>query len=75
MSGSNAGIEGPYTLITSGDVVDFAGETDWPRFMKNETVIAFDNDVAYTHYQIVFPTLRGKSETLMRVAEIELIDE
>jgi len=43
--------------------------------MKNETVIAFDNDVAYTHYQIVFPTLRGKSETLMQIAEIELIGQ
>jgi len=75
LSGSNAGIDGPYTLIAAGDVVDFAGQTDWPRFSKNETLITFDNDVAYAHYQILFPTLRGESETLMQIAEIELIGE
>ncbi len=75
LSGSNAGIDGPYTLIAAGDIVDFAGETDWPRFTKNETLITFDNDVAYAHYQIVFPTLRGESQTLMQIAEIELIGE
>jgi Concanavalin A-like lectin/glucanases superfamily/F5/8 type C domain len=75
LSGSNAGIGGPYELIASGDIVDFAGATEWPRFTKNATVIAFDNDVAYAHYQIVFPTLRGESETLMQIAEIELIGE
>jgi len=73
LSGSNAGIDGPYTLIAAGDVVDFAGAADWPRFTKNETLITFDNDVAYTHYQIVFPTLRGESEALMQIAEVELI--
>jgi concanavalin A-like lectin/glucanase superfamily protein/F5/8 type C domain-containing protein len=75
LSGSNAGIDGPYELIAAGDIVDFAGEAEWPRFTKNSTVIAFDNDVAYAHYQIVFPTLRGESETLMQIAEIELIGE
>ncbi len=34
-----------------------------------------DNNVAYTHYQIVFPTLRGADETLMQIAEIELIGQ
>jgi concanavalin A-like lectin/glucanase superfamily protein len=75
LSGSNAGIGSPYELIAAGDIVDFAGEAEWPRFTKNATVIAFDNDVAYAHYQIVFPTLRGESETLMQIAEIELIGE
>jgi Concanavalin A-like lectin/glucanases superfamily len=75
LSGSNAGIGGPYELIAAGDIVDFAGATDWPRFTKNATVIAFDNDVAYAHYQIVFPTLRGESEALMQIAEVELIGE
>jgi Concanavalin A-like lectin/glucanases superfamily len=75
LSGSNTGIDGPYELIAVGDIVDFAGEADWPRFTKNATVIAFDNEVAYAHYQIVFPTLRGESETLMQIAEVELIGE
>jgi hypothetical protein len=75
LSGSNAGIDGPYTLIASGDVVDFAGAVDWPRFTKNEALITFDNDVAYAHYQIVFPTLRGENESLMQIAEVELIGE
>ncbi|UCD51573.1 MAG: laminin G domain-containing protein, partial [Phycisphaerales bacterium] len=37
--GSNDGIDGPYTLIASGDVADFAGEEEWPRFTMNATPI------------------------------------
>jgi len=73
LSGSNTGIDGPYELIAAGDVVDFAGAAEWPRFTKNETLTTFDNAVAYAHYQIVFPTLRGADETLMQIAEVELI--
>ena len=75
LSGSNASIDGPYELIATGDVVDFAGETEWPRRTKNETPIEFENEVAYTYYQLVFPTLRGESETLKQIAEVELIGE
>ncbi len=73
LSGSNAGIDGPYTLIASGDIVDFAGVTEWPRLTKTETPIEFNNSTAYSYYQIVFPTLRGSSETLMQIAEVEFI--
>jgi hypothetical protein len=74
--GSNDGIDGPYTLIASGDVVDFAGEAEWPRFTKNETPIAFDNDVAYANYQLLFTAIRGPvggSVNSMQIAEVELI--
>jgi hypothetical protein len=73
LSGSNTAIAGPYTVIAAGDVVDFAGEVEWPRFTKNETPIEFTNTVAYKYYQIVFPTLRGDAEALMQIAEVELI--
>ena len=72
ISGSNASIDGPYELIAAGDVIDFAGEAAWPRFTRNETAIEFENTVAYTHYQIVFPALRGASEALMQISEVEL---
>ena len=73
LSGSNASIDGPYELIAAGDIVDFAGEADWPRFTKTETPIEFENTVAYTYYQLVFPTLRGDNETLMQIAEVEFL--
>ena len=73
LSGSNTSIDGPYILIAAGDVVDFSGETEWPRFTQNETAIEFENAVAYTYYQIVFPTVRGADEALMQVSEVELI--
>mgnify|MGYP005847803077 CR=1 FL=1 len=73
LSGSNESIEGPYELIAAGDIVDFAGEADWPRFTQNVTPIEFENAVAYKFYQIVFPTLRGATQTLMQIAEVELI--
>jgi hypothetical protein len=72
--GSNGTIDGPYTLIASGDIVDFAGEASWPRFTKNETPITFDNDVAYAHYQVLFATVRDPgSANSMQISEIELL--
>jgi hypothetical protein len=72
--GSNGTIDGPYTLIASGDVVDFTQADPWPRFTKNTTPITFDNDVAYAHYQVLFPTVRTPgSANSMQIAEVELI--
>jgi hypothetical protein len=73
LSGSNTSIEGPYTQIAAGDIVDFAGATEWPRLTKTTTPIAFANTTAYKYYQIVFPDLRGATETLMQIAEIEFL--
>ena len=74
--GANDGIDGTYTLIAAGDIVDFAGEAEWPRFTKNETPITFDNDMAYTTYKLVFTAIRGPvggSVNSMQIAEVELI--
>jgi regulation of enolase protein 1 (concanavalin A-like superfamily) len=72
--GSNASIDGPYTLIASGDIADFVGATAWPRFTMNETSISFENEVAYGHYQILVTAVRdAASANSMQVAEIELI--
>jgi len=74
LSGSNGTIDGPYTLIASGDVVDFAGATAWPRFTKNATPIEFANTVAYAHYQLLFTAVRTPaSANSMQIAEIELL--
>jgi hypothetical protein len=73
LSGSNVSIDGPYELIAAGDIVDFAGADDWPRYTMNATPITFANKKLYAHYQIVFPTLRGETEGLMQIAEIELL--
>jgi hypothetical protein len=75
LSGSNDSIDGPYTLIASGDIEDFAQEEDWPRFTMNATPITFDNNVAYTHYQLIFTAIRGPvggSVNSMQIAEVEL---
>jgi hypothetical protein len=61
LSGSNDSIDGPYEMIVSGDIVDFAQETPWPRLTQNETEISFQNEAAYGHYQLVFPAVRGLS--------------
>jgi len=74
LSGSNESIDGPWTLIAAGDIVDFAQATEWPRFTKNTTPIVFENAIAYKHYKIVFPTLRNPvTDPMMQIAEIELI--
>ncbi len=74
--GSNEGIDGPYTLIAGGDIVDFAQEAEWPRFTMNATPISFENGDAYTSYQLLFPAIRGPvggSVNSMQIAEVELI--
>jgi hypothetical protein len=74
LSGSNDGIDGSWTVIAAGDIVDFAQATEWPRFTMNATAISFENAVAYQHYQIVFPALRNPvTDPMMQIAEIELL--
>jgi len=74
LSGSNDSIDGPWTVIAAGDIVDFAQATEWPRFTTNSTPISFANATAYKHYQIVFPALRNPvSDPMMQIAEIELL--
>jgi len=73
ISGSNDSIDGPYELIATGDIVDFAQEVEWPRFTMNATPITFDNGVAYKYYQVMFPTVRdAASANSMQIAEVEL---
>ncbi len=80
LSGSNVGIDGPYTLISKGDIKDFAGPTPWNNFTWTTTPMKFANTTAYAHYQLVFPTTwytkyPGSSDALMQVAEIELLSD
>ncbi|HUU15632.1 MAG TPA: hypothetical protein VMW72_00665 [Sedimentisphaerales bacterium] len=72
--GSNVSINGPYTLIASGNIVDFSQTTAWPRFTMNETPILFDNDAAYDHYQVLFTAVRTPgSANSMQISEVELL--
>jgi hypothetical protein len=73
LSGSNESIDGPYELIASGDIVDFAQDEPWPRFTMNATPITFSNNVAYKYYQVMFPAVRDPgSANSMQIAEVEL---
>jgi hypothetical protein len=72
--GSNTSIDGPYTLITSGVIVDFDQASPWPRNTKNATPITFVNAVAYAHYQVLFTDLRvWENGCCMQISEVELL--
>jgi hypothetical protein len=72
--GSQVGAEGPWTLIASGDIVDFAGETAAERFTKNATPITFENNTSYVSYQVMVTAVRDPaSANSMQVSEIELL--
>lgn len=74
LSGSNESIEGPYTMIARGQIVDFNQPTAWPRGVKNATPIAFENNTAYKHYQVLFPAVRAPDRAnSMQIAEVELL--
>lgn len=68
--GSNGTVDGPWELISNGDIIDFDGP-EWPRHTRNETAITFANVTEYIHYKLMFPNLRG--DGLFQIAEIELI--
>ena len=74
LSGSNASLDGPYELIASGEIVDFAQAAASPRFTQNATAIMFENALGYTYYQVMFPTVRDAgSANSMQIAEVELL--
>jgi hypothetical protein len=76
LSGSTAGIDGPYTPIARGDIVDFAGAASWPRFTRNVTPITFANKTAYAHYQLLFTRVRDAAHAnSMQIAEVELLGD
>ncbi len=73
--GSNTSIDGPYSLIASGDIVDFSQATAWARQTKNSTQIRFINTTAYNHYQVMFPAIRNPgSANSMQIAEVEILE-
>ena len=72
--GSNTTIDGPYTLIATASIFDFAQVSAWPRFTKNTTPITFANNTAYYHYQLLFPAIRDeRSSVAMQIGEVELL--
>jgi len=72
--GSSDRIDGPYTLIASGDIADFRQATAWPRLTRNQTPISFANESAYRHYQVLFTAVRDPgSANSMQIAEVELL--
>ena len=64
-------------LIASGEIVDFGQTAPWPRHAMNATPIVFKNAVAYTSYQLLFPSIRGEpgepGVVAMQTADIELV--
>ncbi|NRA97624.1 MAG: hypothetical protein HRU14_15625 [Planctomycetes bacterium] len=64
LSGSNDGAT--FAEIASGDVPGFLD-----RFERR--TVSFDNDVAYTTYQLIFPTTAGPSTCCMQIAEVQLL--
>jgi len=74
LSGSNESIDGPWTLIAAGPIVDFADSTAWPRRTMTTTPIQFANTVSYKHYQVMFPVVRDPGvANSMQIAEVELL--
>jgi len=74
--GSNESIDGPYALITKGQIVDFKEAWPWPRNTKTATAIVFSNNTTYRHYQVLFPAIRDPADACansMQIAEVELL--
>jgi len=65
LSGSNDGVN--FVEIAGGELPDFP-----ERFYTVE--VAFDNDRAYSHYRLLFPTVRNAASAVaMQIAEVEFL--
>ena len=65
-----------WTEIYAGDVVDFTGVSEWPRYTKSQTPMIFGNETAYLQYKLIFNELRSTSgNDLMQIADIELLEK
>ncbi len=72
--GSNTSLDGPYTLIASGAIPDFAQASAWPRYTMNTTPITFANSTAYAHYQLLFTGVRNAAAAnSTQIAEVEFL--
>ena len=65
LSGSNDD-GATFTEIASGDVPEFVER------LERQTV-SFENDLAYTTYELIFPLTVGPSSCCMQITEIELL--
>ena len=85
LSGSNDGLDGPWTMISSGDLSlpseRTAGGTD-VMINPDGTVVGdayyqqvlFGNSASYTHYQLTFPTIKDDvAANSMQIAEVEFL--
>jgi hypothetical protein len=73
LSGSNGSIDGPWTVISAGDIKDFAGSAAWARRTMLSKPITFANTVSYKYYKLMFPACRGPAQNSMQIAEVELL--
>ncbi len=70
LSGSNDSIDGPWTDIASGNL-----SLSDTRFWYSGRIY-FDNDTAYDHYRLLFPTVKNAgAANSMQIAEIEIIEK
>lgn len=82
LSGSNVGLDGPWTFLASGNLeLPATRNTDSAAAippMGNSSLahqeVMFANTQAFNHYQITFPTLKDAANAnSMQIAEVELL--
>ena len=85
LSGSNAGLDGPWTVISSGDLALPADRTPGgatavinPDGTRSANAyfqeVLFNNTSSYSHFQLTFPTLKdAAAANSMQIAEVEFL--
>ncbi len=76
LSGSNDSINGPYTVIATGTIDDFARATTWPRDTWISAPIPIVNNKIYKHYEVFFTNIRDRAPAnSMQIAEVQLLSD
>jgi hypothetical protein len=81
--GSNDTIDGPWTAISSGNLALPSARNNGGNSVvipptgnaaAAHQTVEFENDTAYQHYRLIFPTLKDAvAANSMQIAEVELL--
>ncbi|MEN6338280.1 MAG: LamG-like jellyroll fold domain-containing protein [Phycisphaerales bacterium] len=76
LSGADASIDGPYTLIAEGSIDEFAQPTAFARNAWISTAVVISNRRAYKHYELIFTELRDRNAAnSVQIGEVEFLSD
>jgi len=76
LSGADASIDGPYTLIAEGTIDEFSQPTAFARNAWISAPVLISNRRAFKHYELMFTELRDRNAAnSVQIGEVEFLSD